>query len=90
MNYKTKLIIPILLFSSLYSCNKRCDHSNCTTEIVREKIVLKDPVEFKNRPKNIVLMIGDGMGIAQIYAGMTRNKNYLNLERCKDIGFIKT
>jgi len=29
------------------------------------------------KPKNIILMIGDGMGLAQIYAGMTANKGTL-------------
>jgi alkaline phosphatase len=46
----------------------------------------KDTVEVKN----IILMIGDGMGIAQIYAGYTVNKGKLNLERTKFIGFSKT
>ena len=41
-------------------------------------------------PKNIVLMIGDGMGIAQVYAGMTANKGHLNIERMPYTGLIKT
>jgi len=40
-------------------------------------------------PKNIILLIGDGMGTAQIYAGLTANKGHLNIERCKHIGFHK-
>lgn len=40
-------------------------------------------------PKNIILLIGDGMGTAQIYAGLTANKGHLNIERCKYIGFHK-
>ncbi len=47
----------------------------------------EDPV---SRPKNIILMIGDGMGIAQIQAAMTVNKNKLNIERCTHSGFSKT
>jgi alkaline phosphatase len=35
-------------------------------------------------------MIGDGMGVAQVYAGLTANKGWLNLERFKSIGFSKT
>lgn len=35
-------------------------------------------------------MIGDGMGVSQIYAGMTANHGHLNIERCKNTGFIKT
>jgi alkaline phosphatase len=45
----------------------------------------------KNREiRNIILMIGDGMGTAQIYAGLTANKGKLNLERCTSVGFHKT
>jgi alkaline phosphatase len=40
--------------------------------------------------KNIILLIGDGMGTSQIYAGMTANKGHLNLERCNVVGFQKT
>lgn len=29
------------------------------------------------QPKNIILMIGDGMGVAQIYSGMTANGGHL-------------
>jgi alkaline phosphatase len=41
-------------------------------------------------PKNIILMIGDGMGTTQLYAGMTVNKGKLNLERCQYTGLVKT
>jgi len=40
-------------------------------------------------PKNIILLIGDGMGVSQIYAGLTANKGHLELERCTFIGFHK-
>jgi alkaline phosphatase len=40
--------------------------------------------------KNIILLIGDGMGVAQIYAGYTANKGKLNLEKAKYVGFSKT
>ncbi len=40
-------------------------------------------------PKNVILMIGDGMGAAQIYAGMIANKKPLHLERARHIGFHK-
>lgn len=42
------------------------------------------------KPMNIILMIGDGMGVSQVYAGMTANHGSLNLEQCKNIGFSKT
>ena len=40
--------------------------------------------------KNIILMIGDGMGVSQVYSGLTANKGSLNLERCQFVGFSKT
>src|SRR5690606_30446532 len=45
--------------------------------------------KFK-RPKNIIVMIGDGMSTVQIYAGLTANKAPLNLEEFRHIGFSKT
>src|SRR5215207_2768189 len=39
--------------------------------------------------KNVILMIGDGMGTAQVYAGLTAKKGELNLERCTAVGFHK-
>ncbi|SEG37391.1 alkaline phosphatase [Algoriphagus boritolerans] len=40
-------------------------------------------------PKNIILMIGDGMGVSQIYAGMVTNHGQLNLEKFPVVGFHK-
>ncbi len=44
----------------------------------------------KDKPKNIILLIGDGMGVSQVFAGLTANKGHLFLENCKYIGFSKT
>ncbi len=44
----------------------------------------------KKQPKNIILMIGDGMGLAQVYSAMTANGGHLFLENFKNIGFSKT
>lgn len=40
--------------------------------------------------KNIILLIGDGMGLAQIYAGYTGNAGSLNLFNMLNIGFSLT
>jgi len=42
------------------------------------------------KAKNIILLIGDGMGSSQIYAGMVANKGKLYLEYFPSVGFIKT
>ncbi len=41
-------------------------------------------------PKNIILMIGDGMGVTQISAGLYSNSNHLNLERFPVVGLHKS
>ncbi len=49
------------------------------------------PQKFKNKkPKNIILLIGDGMGVSQVFAGLTANKGHLFLENFKHVGFSKT
>jgi alkaline phosphatase len=49
------------------------------------------PQKFKkNKPKSIILLIGDGMGVSHVFAGLTANKGHLYLENCKHIGFSKT
>ncbi len=42
------------------------------------------------KPKNIILMIGDGMGTAQVYSAFIKNKGHLNLQRCTHTGFAFT
>ncbi len=41
-------------------------------------------------PKNIILLIGDGMGVSEVYAGLTANGGSLNLEKCTVFGYSKT
>ena len=40
--------------------------------------------------KNVILLIGDGMGPAQIQAGLTANHGSLNMLQCRNIGFSQT
>ncbi len=47
--------------------------------------------EFKSKkPKSIIFLIGDGMGVAHVFSGLTANKGHLFIENCKYIGFSKT
>lgn len=39
---------------------------------------------------NVIFVIGDGMGLTQVSAGMYSNYNRIELERCPVIGLIKT
>lgn len=46
--------------------------------------------EVKPLPKNVIFLIGDGMGLSQISAGLVYRGGDLNLARFKQVGFIKT
>ncbi len=41
------------------------------------------------KPRNVILMIGDGMGLTQVTAGIFENNNHLEIERCTIIGLHK-
>lgn len=45
--------------------------------------------ESKPEVKNVILLIGDGMGVAQVYSGITANKG-LNFEKAQFVGLSKT
>jgi alkaline phosphatase len=49
------------------------------------------PQKLKSKkPKNVILMIGDGMGTAQVFAGITANGGHLFLDNFKVAGFSRT
>lgn len=62
---------------------------NLLTIILLFSLPLSGFSQKEKHPKNIILMIGDGMGVAQIYAGLTANHGKLNLEQCTTVGFHK-
>jgi len=51
-------------------------------------IITASAQEYK--PVNLILMIGDGMGVSHIHAGLTANHGILSIEQFKSIGFSKT
>ena len=80
-----KRILIVMLFLSLWACDPSQRSANGDDTIV----LPSDTVSFE-QPKNIILMIGDGMGLAQITAGMYINGNKLNLEAFRIIGLHKS
>lgn len=44
----------------------------------------------KKKPRNVILLIGDGMGVSQVYAGLTANQGDLYLKNFTNIGFQTT
>ena len=61
------------------------------TEFHQAYIPKNTSSSFKNKkPKNIILLIGDGMGLTQIYSGYTANKGQLSLFNIPTQGFSIT
>jgi alkaline phosphatase len=75
-----KYIFTSLFVLILISCTKRDDQVN-----------MKPPDDVNSvQKKNIILMIGDGMGLSQITAARTVNNDQLNMLRCNYIGIQST
>jgi alkaline phosphatase len=72
-----KITIPLLIVLSLIIV--QCSSTKNTTLISTEAPIVE----------NVILLIGDGMGVSQVYSGITAN-NGLNLEKSQYVGFSKT
>ena len=70
------LILSTLLLSCFFIACKPASVSDASKVPNNYSKAAKYP---KQRPKNIILMIGDGMGLAQISAGYYMNSGQLNL-----------
>ncbi|SRX54275.1 alkaline phosphatase [Aequorivita sp. CIP111184] len=80
---KIKFFFPILLFSfSLIS-------TSCVSVQVKENTISTAPSEVK-KPKNIILLIGDGMGLSQVSTAIYYKDGKPNFERFHTIGLSKT
>lgn len=55
-----------------------------------KEVISSTSLEPVKKPKNIILMIGDGMGLGQISAGLYSNNNQLHMERFKVVGLHKS
>ena len=98
--HKIRILI-ILSISSLFvnNCNSQVEESYKTVTHTTNEYTNTNPytpvkidsqIVFGSKPKNIILLIGDGMGVAQIYAGMTANGGQLNLMQMPITGFSIT
>lgn len=79
-----KLSFLILLFVLIvFACNRQTQKPSPSPN---QPILDKSSI---TKPKNIIFMIGDGMGVTQISAGLYSNGNKLELERFKVMGLHK-
>jgi len=60
------------------------------SEAKRYKVDGRETFATKRKPKRVILMIGDGMGLTQISAGMIVSKDNLAIKRFQHIGLMTT
>ena len=96
MKHKVWILLLVIIFSS--SARAQNEYQNAQAE-VNEKIyqgnktyeVTIFPQDFKSqKPKNVIFLIADGMGLSQFQAGLTANKGRLFIENFKHMGLVKT
>lgn len=96
INMRHFLLIILFLFSQQLFCQE--DYKTASSEDSTKiywggvKYEVKNyPQNFKTKkPKKVIMMIGDGMGVSQIFAGLTANGGHIFLDNFKNIGFSKT
>lgn len=76
-----KLLFALALLVGLFACN---NYPQSGAEISN------DTVKIHKHPKNVILLIGDGMGLTQVSAALYSNGNKLNLEQFTVIGLHKS
>ncbi len=81
-------IIVIFSMFFIFGCYPKNETS---TPIAKLGMTSGTPEPIRHgKAKNVILMIGDGMGVSQITAGMIKNNNRLNLERFPIVGLHKS
>ena len=75
------ILLPLLLLN--------CGSTGIAVVPATTTVYLPSPV-VGSTAKNVILMIGDGMGLTQITAGIYDNNNYMNFERFPVTGLMKT
>jgi alkaline phosphatase len=66
----------------------KSEYINSTPQQVYQPLYKND--DRNTKVKNIILLIGDGMGLAQLYAGYSANHGALSVFTMHNIGFSKT
>ncbi len=80
------LLLSLFLFSFVDHSSTLNSHGGAKLSSNSEIL----PTGPLKKPKNIIFMVGDGMGLTQVSAALYSNSNHLNLEQMKTTGLIKT
>lgn len=94
----TKIKLLFILLSVGFSVVAQDQYLTAKSDTTDKVYVAKETYPVKTyaqkfkakKPRNIIFLIGDGMGVSQVFAGLTANKGHLFLENFKHMGFSKT
>lgn len=94
----TKIKLMFILLSVGLSVVAQDQYLTAKSDTTDKVYIAKDTYRVKTysqkfkakNPKNIIFLIGDGMGVSHVFAGLTANKGHLFLENFKHVGFSKT
>lgn len=85
------LLLNILFFVFIgTSAISQEDNKSFINDNPHEVLTLKKNNFFKKKPKNIIFLIGDGMGVAQVFSAVTANRGVLNMTQMPFTGFSQT
>lgn len=94
----TKIKLLFILLSAGFSVVAQDQYLTAKSDTTDKVYVAKETYPVKTyaqkfkakKPRNIIFLIGDGMGVSHVFAGLTANKGHLFLENFKHVGFSKT
>ena len=93
-----KLIILLIALTTVFSATAQNDYLNAQAEEDKKVFAGGEAYPVKTfshafraeKPRNVILLIADGMGIAQLHAGLTANQGHLFIENFRYMGLAKT
>ena len=83
------LTISLFIFTWIPSTAQIINKS-FTNKTPHEVVKLKENDFFSEHAKNVILLIGDGMGVDQVFAALTANRGVLNMTQMPFTGFSLT
>lgn len=83
-----KTLILIAICGLMLSCNNGIKVQSYKNDATHERVTVAQPTG--THVKNVILMIGDGMGLPQVSCGWTANHGQLNLDNFQYTGISRT
>jgi alkaline phosphatase len=80
-------VLCLLLAAGAFSCAHKLQTFQMSRPYAVEKIVAP---ALRDKPRNIILMVGDGMSLSAMYTAWAANRGHLNIENCPYTGLSKT